>query len=604
MSTKVILIDASKISLIVKLSGIDGLDALARRGDKFFFSDDASWELDKGGGLSRVNQIYFEKWLDAQRENKRVATVDSITNEDERNRFDPNLKQQGNRGGDEIWDMSARKFMAENPDYEFEIISGDGDIFKNTIRTKYGKKTIVEQKFKFTSVKKAMSELTYDPTVNLTEAQFNNIKNANYGTVRGLKQGKIIFPETYEHSLLLKQKKLENPDFNLSENFEQSGNKNIKKTNEKFDHSTLKSAFDKIGPGGITADEFIRIRKRFRKYLEKNGTLKSLRRSSRNLLEIPDAHVRAIELERTGHNPPSSNRTITSSENDSKGNSDRFKQLKNSQSAKTVKKATDGMKQKDGKGSTIINSLTYGLISTILAGIAIQYDMSIAQAAEVLGLDDQEAIVEAMAKEAATDAAFASTSTLAGIWTGPFAPAVITAANLVRQGYKLYQAGEDASTLLDLIDILANDLDHELIFKKIEQKLQEDLETYDPLAPTPTPFFGVPYFFPFGDHLKPEIEKQGGEVDLQAEAPKLDVVPASIQMASASPIVAHPAPQDRALRDQINELRVRAETLKRGVPEAGLRPIRATLPRPKPKRPTANLGLAFNHLQTANNRHG
>jgi len=545
------LLDSGPISTLLRTDGIKGLDLLLNENSAVFIADGVIEEvLGRDVEFTELTerQRIFSKWL--KRNHNRVFTYRAqLTNADWQ-RFNPSGKEG------QLGDVSTKKMIDALADTgnQLNIVSDDNDLIKYPEG--------YEGPANLTSSKSTLGFLADERKKgNISLQKFRILKS------KILQSGRLgsISPEY--HSEI-----------------------GISVGDRKVDNSTLDTAFKKMRQGEITAGEFIRIRKRYKAHLERSNRPLPKDKASRNLLDIPEDRIHKIA--------PAKGEEKRSSANEL---ANRFKDAQNSDGAKKIKQK---IKSKKKSGSIIVNSLTHGLVGAIVTGFAIQHDMSMAQAAEALGLDDHEAILEAMAKEAATEAALAGTTTVATWWTGPLAPIIGGASTIVRQGYKLFQAGEDVSALIELMDVLINDLDHELIAKKTEKMLRDGLEAYDPLAPSPTPFFGVPYILPFEDRLKPEIEKEGGKAQLKAEAPKLNVIPASVRVAKASRVSVQPASPDQALRGQIDKLHAEVDTLRRKVPKTSLRLVHKALPRPKPKKPTANLGLAFNHLQSANNRHG
>ncbi len=213
MKGKVVLLDVAKIDVIVKHAGIQGLDAVLKRGDFLFFSDDAQKELRGGAWYKKAeNKELIHDWLRKQRKAGRIVGAEDVIDK-EKQKYDPNNRRGTSKGGAELWDMSARKFMAENPDYEYEVISADKKFFENRDKNKWNAEKrdhekIVDVPFRKTSLKNFMAELVVDPDVNLTKEQFKNIQslyvNNGFGNNVGLKIEGRKFPSDYEHSQLLK----------------------------------------------------------------------------------------------------------------------------------------------------------------------------------------------------------------------------------------------------------------------------------------------------------------------------------------------------------------------------------------------------------------
>ncbi|MEO1115129.1 MAG: hypothetical protein AAFY05_22465 [Pseudomonadota bacterium] len=210
MTRKVIILDAAKIDIIVNQTGVAGLNAIVRRGDLFMFGDDARTELENGAWYQNPkNADLLETWLKQQEKAGRIVKPKRLVRED-RKKYDPNNRRLTEKGGHELWDMSARKFMAENPHFEFEVISSDKAFFQNEIRRKRDPATgmrrkIVDTPFTYTSLKKLMGELIVDPDLNLSKEQFVNIAEYwhgdKYGSWQGMKQGSLYFPPTYEDAM-------------------------------------------------------------------------------------------------------------------------------------------------------------------------------------------------------------------------------------------------------------------------------------------------------------------------------------------------------------------------------------------------------------------
>ncbi|MET1411652.1 hypothetical protein ABVF61_05260 [Roseibium sp. HPY-6] len=175
MTQKVIILDVAKIDIIVNRTGLAGLEAIVRRGDLFMFSADARTEFKNGAWYQNPkNADLFEAWYEQQDKSGRLVKPDRLTRAD-RKKYDPNNRRLTKKGGHELWDMSARKFMAENPHYDFEVISGEKDFYKNEIRgtrdPETGKRRkIVNTPFRYTSLKKLMGELVVDPDLDLSKA--------------------------------------------------------------------------------------------------------------------------------------------------------------------------------------------------------------------------------------------------------------------------------------------------------------------------------------------------------------------------------------------------------------------------------------------------
>lgn len=537
MSTKVILVDASKISQIIKLSGVDGLDALVKRGDKFFFSDDARRELNEGGGLSRENQARFDTWLDAQDENGRVATVSPITTEDERDRFDPNMKRLSNRGGDEIWDMSARKFMTENPDFEFEVISDDKDFYKNISRSADGNKPIVDQEFEFTSLKKAMVDLTYHPSLHFTEEQFTTIKDVRYGSITGLRQGDVKFPKTYKHSLESREERSRNPAVNPNVN-----------------QITTENSADNLGDENVSSEaETDEPQHIVPKRPGKRSELEEILRGNNKYKNI------VSNLVKKGIPPAKIVHLIQTFETVNE-------LIKSEQVGEAQELLT---KEASGILGGVLGALTAGATTAILFPEPIT---TVGGSIVVFGV------------------------TVAGSLIGTNAGEFLGEELLLRLGDASSKGGAIPLEKFEEISENVGDEVHR------PDAISEDGRDVNQSAPVRVAPFGVP-LNPKSDHIENEVEKGGGKADLKAEAPTLNVDPGSIRMAAASPIAMPPTVEEQALRADIHKLRAQVSYMKSSVTEAERRSRHSMTPRRKPKKPTANLGLAFNHLKTANNRY-
>ncbi|MHA7777399.1 hypothetical protein [Roseibium sp. M-1] len=139
MREKVILLDASEFLTFLGRTGsgeypVQGLNAIANRGDKFFFSKDFRAELIKSEEWDSPSGRILQQWLEdnAHRIVKvdPVSGIDTETGRQEADLFDPEGKRH--KSGGEIADMSIRKFMWQNRDkYDFEVISRDIGLLDN-----------------------------------------------------------------------------------------------------------------------------------------------------------------------------------------------------------------------------------------------------------------------------------------------------------------------------------------------------------------------------------------------------------------------------------------------------------------------------------------
>ncbi|MES0811301.1 hypothetical protein ABLO27_17580 [Roseibium sp. SCPC15] len=130
---RVVIVDASQILTIIAKTGVDGLDALHKRGDYFFFSVDLQMELEIGKEWKSKNGRRFQNWLSEQRVNGRLIEVDEPVAPEEYQTYD--LGKRGtSRGGSELSDMSIRKFMLQNKDrFTFEVISRDLELLNHQV---------------------------------------------------------------------------------------------------------------------------------------------------------------------------------------------------------------------------------------------------------------------------------------------------------------------------------------------------------------------------------------------------------------------------------------------------------------------------------------
>ena len=212
---KIVAIDANEISPIMKNLGLDGMIAIAKRGDHFFYSKDFEVELNRSGFLNSPNGKLFGAWIKKQRKpppgytpDVSVVEIDDVL-DDEKDVYDPNRKRGTEKGGYETWDMSIRKRMALHPQFDYEIISREKDFYENKNRNIYDRVTrkrakIVDVPFRYTTMKKLMAEMVVHPDLSLTREQYENIRD-NWGTAfgeaKGRNQGFLYFPPTYEEAL-------------------------------------------------------------------------------------------------------------------------------------------------------------------------------------------------------------------------------------------------------------------------------------------------------------------------------------------------------------------------------------------------------------------
>jgi hypothetical protein len=133
MMDKVIIIDASQLLTIMRRTGVDGLSALHKRGEYFFFSDDLRAELIAANEWDSKNGLRFQAWREEQRVNGRLIEMKERVTSEEYKIYD--LGKRGtSRGGKELSDMSIRKFMLQNKDrFTFEVISRDLELLNHQV---------------------------------------------------------------------------------------------------------------------------------------------------------------------------------------------------------------------------------------------------------------------------------------------------------------------------------------------------------------------------------------------------------------------------------------------------------------------------------------
>ncbi|MES0880519.1 hypothetical protein [Roseibium sp. SCP14] len=199
---KVVLLDHARVGTILKHGGFSALDAIVSRGDKFLYVPQArKKELFENIGLDQ--QKAFASWLKGKTYAGKVLLVDPVKSERDKNKFDPDQKRLSARGGDELWDMGARKFMLENKSqYDFEVISADKGILDNkfTAQTE-----LTRLQFERVSMKSVMTWVLSHPDVELTPQQFETIRtnvlkprDDGYGSSHNLENHSYLVPDSYE----------------------------------------------------------------------------------------------------------------------------------------------------------------------------------------------------------------------------------------------------------------------------------------------------------------------------------------------------------------------------------------------------------------------
>ena len=352
--TTIVMIDSNTIGRIMNLSGVEGLDAIVRTGDKFFFSPDAATELDIMR-LSAENTPLWESWLMEQRDIGRIVDVDPVT-PDETSIYNPHNK---NPSG-EVWDMSARKFMHQSEldgkRFNFKVISEDTGVL--SLSGRYIDNA--DSRVNFHTPKIALAFLTIDPNVDLSEAQFDAIKNSNFNSVSGINQGIVKFPDSYQESLDTKAKIL---------------------------------------------------------------------------------HYRDI------------------------GSFETVKQIQ-----KGVLSATDG------KGSLLFEATVFSLTGALIIVLAVKSGETPIEVAGSLGLD-ASSIFGSVAEGLAQDGAVSAVAALATSYTGPGAGVVAFVAQVLHQGYKLYQSGEDASAAIGLVATLISEVSSQEFQNAFSENVESQIGT-------------------------------------------------------------------------------------------------------------------------------
>ncbi|WP_298986216.1 hypothetical protein [uncultured Roseibium sp.] len=99
MRETAILIDIAEISRIMSLSGIEGLNVLAQRGDYFFLSKDALNELADSNHFNDQKYEALRKWIKDPNIAKKIRGVSKLTDK-EKEIYDPKGKRHSRRGGE------------------------------------------------------------------------------------------------------------------------------------------------------------------------------------------------------------------------------------------------------------------------------------------------------------------------------------------------------------------------------------------------------------------------------------------------------------------------------------------------------------------------
>ncbi|MEM9632973.1 MAG: hypothetical protein AAGA50_16700 [Pseudomonadota bacterium] len=205
---KVVLLDHARIGTILKHGGFSALDAIVSRGDKFLYvSQVHDKELLQNIGSDQRDA--FAAWLQRKTYKGKVLLVDPVKSERDKNKFDPDQKRLSARGGDELWDMGARKFMLENKSqYDFEVISADKGILDNKFTAQTD---LTRLQFERVSMKSVMTWVLSHPDVELTPQQFETIRtnvlkprDDGYGSSHNLEKNRYLVPDSYEAAETIK----------------------------------------------------------------------------------------------------------------------------------------------------------------------------------------------------------------------------------------------------------------------------------------------------------------------------------------------------------------------------------------------------------------
>lgn len=126
------------------------------------------------------------------------------------------------------------------------------------------------------------------------------------------------------------------------------------------------------------------------------------------------------------------------------------------------------------KGSVIAGTATGLLLATTVVAIALEHDLPPSEVAAAMGID-LKSIAEGLAQSAAEDAAVSVLVGALASSTGPGAPVAAAVAQVIRQGYKLYQSGEDLADTYQLLHLLVTEIDHGKVLGKLGDSAAEQL---------------------------------------------------------------------------------------------------------------------------------
>lgn len=423
MNDTVVLIDVSEISRIMSLAGIEGLNVLAERGDYFFLSEDAHAEMRASKHLRGKKLLDFESWVEGLKSEMKILDVSSLTDK-EKEIYDPKGKRHSRRGGKEIWDMTARKFMDLNPDFDFEVITQDIDFAKNRYRDENGKqRMIVDRPFRFWTVKRAMLELVTHPDLDLTKEQYMNIVRHNYGKRANYKQGVLVFPGSYEEARRERADRIRRLELGSGPDGDRG---------KKFSPGFGQGEPDMLRLGVDTK-------------LPVTGALQEGLRNPHDLARpVPFGQKAGLPL------------------------------LEGS-SGKLISEASRVAGRIDfRKGSVIAGTATGLLLATTVVAIALEHDLPPSEVAAAMGID-LKSIAEGLAQSAAEDAAVSVLVGALASSTGPGAPVAAAVAQVIRQGYKLYQSGEDLADTYQLLHLLVTEIDHGKVLGNLGESAAEQL---------------------------------------------------------------------------------------------------------------------------------
>ncbi|MCV0425177.1 MAG: hypothetical protein K5905_06875, partial [Roseibium sp.] len=206
---KVILLDQAQLGTILKFGGFKALDAIVARGDRFLYVHQSFTGDEDVKKISRDQRFSFENWLREKRYQGKVLDAVPINSasRQEQKRYDP-LRKAGTQGNNrELWNMGARKFMLDHAhEYDFEVISADQDFLDNRVGKRHPLKKVP---FERLSIKSALSWLMTHPDVELSEAQFTELRagllSGGYGASHKLEQHSYQVPESYEAAEKIKE---------------------------------------------------------------------------------------------------------------------------------------------------------------------------------------------------------------------------------------------------------------------------------------------------------------------------------------------------------------------------------------------------------------